>query len=230
MAALGRLRCVFQPIVYAKRPAVFGHEALVRCDHQNLDSPAKLFAAAEELGETLALERAIRSRLASILAELHDDKPVFLNLHPAALDDPELYDPRAPLTRHARGVYIELTERTPLDRIDDLGEKLAALRGLGFRIAVDDLGAGYQGLRSFAETNPDVVKFDMSLVRGIEKSPVHAELMGAMIEACRELRIRTVGVGVETESERIRLVGLGCQLLQGFRFARPQWPFPSIDW
>ena len=86
------------------------------------------------------------------------------------IDDHELFSPAAPLSRIASRVVLEITERASLDELGDVAPRLAQLRGLGFRIAIDDLGAGYAGLTSFAQLEPEVVKVDMSLVRGIDSS------------------------------------------------------------
>lgn len=228
--AMDVLQIVFQPIVWAQCPVVYGHEALVRCDDSPLSGPAELFAAAEEAGLVIELERVIRAEIAQALSRLATETHVFVNVHPDALDDRALFDPNSPLAKHADRIAIEITERAALDRIEHLPEKMATLRGLGYSIAIDDLGADYHGLRTFAEINPDVVKFDMSLVRGIDAQPVHAQLLRAMVAMSRDLGIRTVGVGIETDAERELLRDLGCDLLQGFRFARPDWPPAEIAW
>jgi EAL domain-containing protein (putative c-di-GMP-specific phosphodiesterase class I) len=120
-------------------------------------------------------------------------------------------------------VVLEITERTSLARISDVRECVARLRKLGFRIAVDDLGAGYAGLSSFSQLEPDVAKLDMSLVRGIDVSSRKASIVRSMLTVCqRELGTYVVCEGVETESERDTLTSLGADLLQGYLFAKPQ--------
>ena len=81
------------------------------------------------------------------------------------LDDDTLFHAASPLSRHAKSVVLEITERAPIEKIRDVGNRVAQLRALGYRIAVDDLGAGYAGLASFAHLEPEVVKVDMSLAR-----------------------------------------------------------------
>ena len=88
---------------------------------------------------------------------------LFINLHAMELDDDSLISAAAPLSRHAARVVLEVTERAPLEKIRDVTARVAQLRALGYRIAVDDLGAGYAGLTSFAHLEPEVVKVDMSL-------------------------------------------------------------------
>jgi EAL domain-containing protein (putative c-di-GMP-specific phosphodiesterase class I) len=120
---------------------------------------------------------------------------------------------------------LEITERAPLSGLEQVRERVRELRKLGFRIAVDDLGAGYAGLTSFATLDPDIVKLDMNLVRGIESSAVKRKLVGSVSSLCREMEMLLVAEGVETAAERDVLAELGCDLFQGFLFARPASAF-----
>jgi EAL domain-containing protein (putative c-di-GMP-specific phosphodiesterase class I) len=106
-------------------------------------------------------------------------------------------------------------------------ERIARLREMGFRIAIDDIGAGYSGLNSFAMVQPDIVKLDITLVRGVDNDPVKRKLVRLLGDLCRDLGILVVAEGVETPDERDTLVELGCDLLQGYLFARPGAPFPD---
>jgi EAL domain-containing protein (putative c-di-GMP-specific phosphodiesterase class I) len=101
---------------------------------------------------------------------------------------------------------------------------------MGFRIALDDLGAGYAGLTSFAQLEPDFVKFDMSLVRGVDKNEKKRKLIQSMTALFKELGLLTIAEGVETTSERDALTSIGCDLLQGYLFAKPANPFPGVAW
>jgi EAL domain-containing protein (putative c-di-GMP-specific phosphodiesterase class I) len=105
--------------------------------------------------------------------------------------------------------------------VPNLRGRIDALRRQGFRIAVDDLGAGYAGLTCIADLAPDVVKVDMSLVRGLDRDPMRRRLVRAITDLSVELGIRTVAEGVETAAERDALEAMGCDLMQGFLFARP---------
>ena len=136
---------------------------------------------------------------------LHKSPPpanLFVNLHPADLEDEELYADDGALTPFANQVVLEITERAALDRIHELQLRVTRLRALGYRIAIDDLGAGYAGLTSFAQLEPEVVKVDMSLVRGIDGSPMKQKLVRSIISLCTELDIQLVAEGIETPGER----------------------------
>jgi EAL domain-containing protein (putative c-di-GMP-specific phosphodiesterase class I) len=127
-------------------------------------------------------------------------------------------------------VVLEITERSSLDRVADLPSKVALLREIGFRIAVDDLGAGYAGLTSLALLEPEIVKLDMTLVRDVHQSPTRQKLIRSMTSLCRDMGMLVVAEGVETLAEREALRELGCDLLQGYLFAKPGKPFPNVTW
>jgi EAL domain-containing protein (putative c-di-GMP-specific phosphodiesterase class I) len=101
---------------------------------------------------------------------------------------------------------------------------------MGFRIAVDDLGAGYAGLTSFALLEPEIVKLDMTLIRDVHQSRTRQNLIRSMTGLCKDMGMLVVGEGVETIEERETLRELGCDLLQGYLFAKPGKPFPDVSW
>jgi EAL domain-containing protein (putative c-di-GMP-specific phosphodiesterase class I) len=222
--ALTSLWMAYQPIVHASDARVFGHEALVRTAERTLPHPGALLDAAERLGRMPVLGRAVRDSVASFLARSGKRTSVFINLHTLDLADDALYLPASPLSQHAANVVLEVTERASLDQIPDVRGRVKMLKEMGFRIALDDLGAGYAGLTSFAILEPDVVKLDMSLIRGVDQEPIKRRLVGSMIELCKELGILVVAEGVETVAERTVLTDLGCDLLQGYLFGRPGQP------
>jgi EAL domain-containing protein (putative c-di-GMP-specific phosphodiesterase class I) len=225
-AALERLCLAFQPIVDAQERRTFGYEALVRSGEPSLSNPGALFDAAERLGRTLELGRRIRALAGDAARRCPEPCALFVNLHPSDLLDPELYDEDSALARHASRVVLEITERAPLDRVPDVQTRIAALRRLGYRIALDDLGAGYAGLTSLALLAPDIVKLDMSLVRGLESSRRARSIVRALLELCaRDLEIDVVSEGVETASEASAITSLGGFLLQGYHFGRPSRAF-----
>jgi EAL domain-containing protein (putative c-di-GMP-specific phosphodiesterase class I) len=156
---------------------------------------------------------------------------IFMNLHAADLNDDALYSSTSPLSGCASRVVLEVTERSSLDRVSDVKSRAQTLRRLGFRLAIDDLGAGYAGLSSFAQLEPDVAKLDMSLVRDIHDSPQKQSIVRSMLSVCRdELGVDVVCEGVETVAERNTLDALGSETLQGYLFGRPQAGFLVPSW
>ena len=227
--ALDKLWMAYQPIVSWSARCVYAHEALVRTDEATLRRPDDLLDAAERLGRLRDLGRTIRARAAQTLRE-HPalEGLLFVNLHTEDLADEDLFSPAAPLSAFASRVVLEITERAALDRIDEPMLRMKRLRAMGYRIAVDDLGAGYAGLTSFAQLEPEIVKVDMSLVRGIHLSQTKQKLIRSIVELCRDLKIQIVAEGIETVEERDALIRLGGDLCQGYFFAKPERPFPRV--
>jgi EAL domain-containing protein (putative c-di-GMP-specific phosphodiesterase class I) len=224
---LGTLWMAFQPIVDPGKKAVIAYEALLRSGEPALPHPGAILDAGERLDRLTELGRAIRARAAADFATAPPHALLFVNLHTRDLTDPELSSPEAPLSKIARRVVLEVTERAALETIRDVRARVAELRALGFRVAIDDLGAGYAGLTSFATLEPEFVKLDMSLVRGVDQSPIKQKLVASMSKLCRDMGMQVVAEGIETVEERDAILGLGCELLQGYLYAKPGRPFPE---
>jgi EAL domain-containing protein (putative c-di-GMP-specific phosphodiesterase class I) len=229
--ALAGLFMVYQPIVRYSTRSAFGYEALVRTSEPSLPHPGALFDAAEKLQRWDDLGRRIRTRSVDPLTKADPQHSLFLNLHARELLDETLYDRSSSLAENASRVVLEITERAHLDTVPDVESRIARLRAIGFRIAIDDIGAGYSGLNSFTMLRPDLVKLDMALVRDIDSDPVKRRLASLLVQLCDDLGIGVIGEGVETTKERQTLTDLGCDLLQGYLFGRPAAPFstPSFE-
>jgi len=225
--AFDQLWVAFQPIVRWSDARIFAYEALIRCHHPDFRSPPHLFDAADRLSQVPRLSRRIRALASAAMHQAPDGALLFLNLVGRDLLDDELFEQGSELARMADRVVLELTERESLAAIPEVTRRVARLRSMGFRIALDDLGAGYAGLETFAAVEPDVVKLDMSLVRNIDVSPTKERLVRHLVDVAHELGAEVVGEGVETREEREALIALGCDLLQGYHFARPAAPFPD---
>ncbi len=215
----------YQPVIWAHDGACFGHEALLRTRAPEILHPSAFLDAAERVGKVIELGRQVRATVARDLERLSGT--VLVNLHPRELADPELGGPSDPLAAHADRVVLEITERAPLEALVDLRGTVVRLRARGFRIAVDDLGAGYASLSSFASLEPDIVKLDMALVHDVDRHPTRRKLTASIRELCGDLGILVVAEGVETEAERAVLVDQRCDLLQGFLLGRPA-PLVSV--
>jgi EAL domain-containing protein (putative c-di-GMP-specific phosphodiesterase class I) len=230
-ATLSRLWIAYQPIVSVQDRRVHAYEALLRSDEPSFRGPEDMIGAAEELGRLPELGQAVRRAAAEGARAIASELRIFVNVHPADLNDPDLCDPASPLSHIASRVVLEITERSSLHGVGGLEKTLARLRQLGFQLAVDDLGAGYAGLTSMAQLEPEYVKLDMALIRGVDTNATQQKLVGAMASLCRDLGKQVIAEGVEVPAEQNVLVDLGCDLLQGFLFgrpsrepARPSWP------
>ncbi len=223
---IAALTMFFQPIVHASTRTRFGYEALLRSTDKALPHPGAILDAAERLERIPTLGRAVRAATAKVIASAPAERGVvFINLHLLDLFDKQLTSPFSPLSKIARRVVLEITERTSLEGQIDLVYRVAELRELGFRIAIDDLGGGHARMGTFSPLDTDFVKLDMSLVRDVDRHPMKQRLIRSITELCRNHGTMVIGEGVETEAEAKVLVDLGCDLLQGYLIAKPQPPF-----
>jgi EAL domain-containing protein (putative c-di-GMP-specific phosphodiesterase class I) len=124
---------------------------------------------------------------------------------------------------------IEITENSVIDDFDRMRDIVRKLRAHGFRVAIDDAGAGYAGLQTMVEIEPDFIKLDMSLIRGVDASIVKQRLVRTLHDFCREAAITLVAEGIETRKQLDTLRELGVSHGQGFLFGLPGSDRPLRD-
>jgi EAL domain-containing protein (putative c-di-GMP-specific phosphodiesterase class I) len=225
-SSLGQLQVVAQPLYTSQTGRLFAHEMLARLHSDGSTvGPGDLLDAAEASGRLWELERAIRRLVADRLHERPDDAITFVNIHPGSLLDPLLLSSNDPLAGLAHTIVLEITERGPLAAVTDLPRRMEALRALGYRIAIDDMGSGYSGLTAFAAILPDFVKLDRGLIRAIHDAPPKRKLVRSIVAVCHELAIGTVAEGIEDAGEMRVAREIGCDYLQGYLLARPEPSF-----
>jgi len=232
---LGLVHSVYQPIVDIVDRRVVGFEALTRVGSGRFESVETLFKVAEADDTLWSLERLCRRKALEGVPALAPDQLLFLNIEPSSAHDPELTGPQfldglatAGLSPHQ--VVLELTEHSAVRDFAAFRKTLDRFRSLGFRLAMDDVGSGYAGLKSIAEIAPDFIKADMHLVRGLHASPIKRELIDTMQRFSESTGIMLVAEGVESAEELAALVGVGVRCAQGYLFARPGAPAPVPDW
>jgi EAL domain-containing protein (putative c-di-GMP-specific phosphodiesterase class I) len=218
--ALARAWMAFQPIVDVAAHKIFAYEALVRTDEPTLARADVLIATAERLGRIHELGRTVRAQVARAADDVPPGVLIFVNVHGLELTDEDLLGETCALAPIAHRVVLELTERVSVDAAAGPG-LVARLRSRGYRIAVDDLGAGYAALGALATLEPEIVKLDMSLIRDIDRHDTKRRVVGAIATLCRELGSQVVAEGVETQAEFRTLRAAGIDLIQGFLLARP---------
>ena len=221
-AAFGQIWMAFQPIVRWPQRRVVGYEALVRSRSPVYSHPGALLDAAAQLGRLRDLGQSIRKAVAEVVGTADEQATFFVNVQAQDLLDSDLYATSCPLAAVAQRVVLEITERESLEHIDGLSDRIARLRDLGYRIAVDDVGAGYADLSWLAPLKPDVIKLDMAVTRDIHVDPATRSLVASLTRLCRELDVAVVAEGVESELQRDGLATAGCDLFQGFLFGRPE--------
>jgi EAL domain-containing protein (putative c-di-GMP-specific phosphodiesterase class I) len=226
--ALAQSWMAFQPIIDISARRVFAYEGLLRTEEESLRRTDIFIATAERLDKVHALGRTVRNSVARAAADAPDGVLLFVNVHGLELTDEDLFSSSSPLAKLAHRVVLEITERTGLDPAAG-PTRVAMLRKLGYRIAVDDLGAGYAALGALATLEPEIVKLDMSLVRDLDRHPTKRRVVAAIGNLCRELGSRVVAEGVETEAERSAIVDSGIDLIQGYLLARPARGFQPVS-
>lgn len=217
----------FQPIIDVRTKRVYAYEGLLRTDEESLRRTDIFIATAERLDKIHVLGRTVRAAVARAAEQAPPDALLFVNVHGLELTDEELFSSETPLAGLSKRVVLEITERTGLDPAAG-PTRVAMLRKLGYRIAVDDLGAGYAALGALATLEPEIVKLDMSLVRDLDRHVTKRRVVAAIASLCRELGGRVVAEGVETPAERDACIDSGIELLQGYLFAKPARGFQGV--
>jgi len=229
------LTTLFQPIVSASDlSAGFGYECLTRGRGEDGQPIAArdLFQTAAAARLLFQLDRA--SRVAAIeAAGRHGvEGTIFIIFDPTSIYDPD-YCLRSTFQAARRDnidparVVFEVVETGHVEDPDRWLSILALYRQAGFRVALDDVGAGYSSLNLLVRLRPDFIKLDMALIRGVDRDPFKATIAGKLLEAARDLGVRTIAEGVETDEELGWLRVHGADLVQGFLVARPATPPPS---
>jgi EAL domain-containing protein (putative c-di-GMP-specific phosphodiesterase class I) len=210
----------FQPVIRADG-SLFGYEALARSAAAQFPGPAVMYRIAAELGCTDQVDAHYMQLYAARLDELPDGASLLVNVNPHSIEQGRMVEICKPLEVSSDRIVIEVTEQAAYADVPDLTEQVAELRSRGYRIALDDLGAGYAGLTAFTLLLPDIVKLDMELLQGLETNRAKAKLIEAMSRLCTELGLLTLAEGIETASQFAQAARLGCDLFQGYYLGKP---------
>lgn len=216
----GAVRPVFQPIVDLRRGVVTGYEMLARFTGPPMAPPNEWFAQAAAHGLAPELEARLIGLGLDARQALPENTFLTINVGPESLDTPEV---QAALAQHHRlhGVVIELTEHTRVED-DVIAESLPPLRARGAMIALDDVGAGYSGLRRIGSLRPDFVKIDRALIEGLHSDPAKREMVESLGAVANRIDAWVIAEGIEERTELEALMRLGVPLGQGFGLARPE--------
>lgn len=231
-----RLTTYFQPIVSVNDPLeVFAFECLVRgTDREDqMVSPVKLYEAARRSKMLFHLDRASRLRHIRSAREWALGTHVFINFNPTSIYDPEFCLRSTVAAIENSGIepaqfVFEVVESDDLADPQRLPKILRYYRDAGFRVALDDVGAGYSSLNLLTKLKPDFVKFDMELLRGIDQDPYKANIVSKLLEVAQELGIQTVVEGIEKVGEWQWSKEHGADYAQGYLFGKPA-PEPSLS-
>ncbi len=223
----------YQPIVAAHGGKIVGVEALLRWTHATRGAipPAVFVPIAEQMGLMDSLGAFVLKR-ALADASRWPDLYIAINLSPLQVRDRGIVEQVRALIAEAdvapERVVLEITEGVLIDNPEEIKERLAELRALGLRIALDDFGSGYSNL-SYLQTLPfDKLKIDKGFVSALGQSSNGGVIIQAVVALGRALGLSVLAEGVETEEQRVLLRLAGCDEMQGYRFAKPA-PAAAID-
>ena len=217
----------YQPIVRLGDGSVFGYEAL-SCgpDGDVFQNPEMMFSFAEKTDQIVDLERLCRVESVRGSVRLPRGHKLFLNCSAHGIGDVEGLSTHLVAQAKAAGlqpsdVVLEITERVAVTAWNDFRKRIDDLRGMGFGVAIDDMGAGYSSLHSVAEVEPDFLKFDIALVRDIHLSPIKRGLLESLVLLAERIEAQVIAEGVEKEEEFETLREMNVPFGQGFLFSPP---------
>jgi diguanylate cyclase (GGDEF)-like protein len=222
------IRTVAQPIVELATGAIHAYETLARFDAGGTASPLHWLSLAEEFNQRAALERACLTAALERYARRPAGVRVSMNVSAHVLMDERtvrLFDGAGDLSE----LIIEITEDTLVRNEAALHAAIAPLAARGATLAIDDMGAGYSGLRQITTVRPRYLKLDRALVSGIDADGDRAALVGALVGYAEHVGALLVAEGIETQAELDAVARLGVPLVQGYYLARPADAWPQLS-
>lgn len=229
-----KLTALFQPILDLKSGEFLGFEGLIRGPSDSLlHSPLNLFGAATREGLSLEIEMLSRQIVLEAFARQNLPGNLFLNVSPQTLTDPSFKNGQTleymqGLKLDPSRVVIEITENQPTYDFAAMRSALLHYRGMGFQIAIDDLGEGFSSLRLWSELRPEFVKIDMHFVQGVDHDPIKLQFLKSIQSIAESCCTKVIAEGVETEAELRVLRDIGIALGQGYFIARPNPTPPTL--
>jgi EAL domain-containing protein (putative c-di-GMP-specific phosphodiesterase class I) len=221
------VQIVFQPILRFSDESIVGFEALARITSAEFFNDTEtLFSFAVQTEMILELERLCRKQSIQKVKGALADRKLFLNVSAKGVLDPEFKDGKFANDITEAGysvsnVILEITERLAIKNIASFKDTVKTLEKFGFSVAIDDVGAGYSSLHTIAELNPSYLKYDMALIRDIDKHIIKRDLLESLIPFSEKIDAQIIAEGIETEKEYKVLKDMGIKFGQGFFFARP---------
>jgi diguanylate cyclase (GGDEF)-like protein len=222
------VNALFQPIIDFNKQSIFGYESLIRGPSDSpLHNPMMLFDVARREGRLTDLDLLCRRTGIKGFKEKRLSGKLFLNTTPQGLLEPghktgltlEFLQEIGLRPEH---VVIELTEQYPMNDLRVMGKALSHYREMGFEIAIDDLGAGYSGLRRWSELRPEYVKIDRHFIQSIHSDSVKQSFVRSIVDIAKELNCKVIAEGIECREESQILMEMGITYGQGYFFARPE--------
>lgn len=225
---------VFQPIVSLKDGCIIGYEALSRGPKGSpLYSPKMLFSTAEKFNKLWELEKLCRIKAIQRARCIANNKFLFINVDPYILKDEKFIKgfTKEFLHKHNMSpetIIFEITERASIEDYKSFRNALDNYLEEGYKIAIDDTGAGYSGLRTISETRPHYIKIDMEIVRDVHQDFFKKSLIRSLVSLSQDTHMNVIAEGIENEDELKTLIDLGVDAGQGYFLQKPTEKFSEI--
>lgn len=225
----------FQPIVSLINGEFIGYEALTRGPKESpLHFPDLLFSCAKRFNKTWEFDLLCRITAIERAKAIIGNKYLFINIDPDIIKDPEFK--KGFTKEYLKGygispkhIIFEITEHTAISDYRSFKEIIDNYRTQGYRIAIDDAGDGYSGLRMLSEIRPNFIKIDMELVRNIDKDMLKRELLKCIQRFAESTSLKIIAEGIETYDELKTLIDIGIEYGQGYFIQRPNPEFIEIN-
>ena len=225
------IKTVFQPIVSLRDGSIYGYEALSRGPQNTvMENPNILFEYAEKYGKLWDLESLCRITAIETLYKLNAQLRLFLNVNPQIMHDEKFKQgfTKEYLNKYnidPQNIVFEITEKGSINNVSDFINTVDNYKKQSYKIAIDDVGAGYSGLNMISDIHPHFVKLDMNLIRDIDKDATKQALIKSVSEFASLTNTYLIAEGIETNNELLELIDIGVQYGQGFYLQKPN---PSI--
>lgn len=230
-----RITTKFMPIISLRDGGVLGYEALSRGPVGNfLEMPDQIFEYAKKYDLTYELEYLCREKAIETAGKLSLSKLLFINIDPKIINSIHFKNgfTKEFLKNNNLSpdlVIFEITEKTAIDDYKSMEEATEYYKNQGYKIALDDYGAGYSGLKTLHTIKPNYVKIDMELIRDIHKDNFKIALIESVVSFCNSSNIKIIAEGIETKEELMTLIKLGVHYGQGFYIGKPVDYFSSVE-
>ncbi len=231
----GKIKTVFQPMISLKDGIIMGYEALSRGPaDSHLENPTTLFDVARIYGKLWELELLCRIKALENIAVRESQVNIFLNVDPDIINDEKF---KKGFTReflkqfkiNPDSIVFEITEKNSISNLESFKKVIDHYKEQGYKIAIDDVGSGYSGLKLITDIHPQYIKLDMNLIRDIDKNGIKHALLKTFYDFCLVTDIKLVAEGIETENELNTLIDMGIEYGQGFFIKRPSQDTGNIN-
>lgn len=221
------IKLLAQPIIEVATKKIKAWEMLTRGPEGTaLESPLQLFSVARQTGMLYELEMIVLAKTFEQITSTGCKDDIFINFTPITLGNSGFVRDLKKVMQSCKNILptqitFEITERDSIEGIENFIYNIKVLRGMGFKIAVDDAGSGYASLNTISEVMPDVIKIDRSVIENIDKNSVKESMLKGLLLVAKEAGSIVVAEGIENEAEASVLTRNKVDLAQGYFYARP---------